>query len=287
MKKIFIAILFISSNIFASGELHISSESISPRIVPQEGIQIPMLQLNLSTKNEPVSIEKLIFKRTGLSSSQDIKSIRATGSNIRSRNFPILTNDTATIRFFKELILPANTVQPMTIEANLDVQGLGRTVGLELVEIVSSAEKMILNNAQETSARETVSKTSSIEKKLVEIEKLKFTPSRLRLERWQKLGRFRLKNTDTKSVNLDSLYLQHNGTGALGSIFHNIILTSKNSVVSYSTKISDRSAHISFLNDININENSDRLIDVWGKVKRNKSTYSVDFSAENDDVVIK
>ncbi len=285
MKKILLALFFLSTNVFANGELHISSQSILPRIVPKEGINIPVLKLNLTAKNETVYIDKLLFERTGLSSSQDVKSIRATGTNIRSRSFPVLTNDIATIRFFKKLIIPANTTQVITIVANLDIQGVGRTIGLDLIEIVSSADETSFDAQKKSPIVEKVSKASSVEKRIIEIEKLDFTPSRLRLERWKKLGRFRLRNFNKQSVELGSLYLKNNGIGSLDSIFHNIIITSKNSIVSYSTKISDRSAHISFLNGTNIDGNSNRLIDIWGKVKRNKSNYSIDLRIENEDIM--
>jgi hypothetical protein len=286
MKKILIALLFISSSAFASGELLVSSQSIVPNVVPKEGIGIPILKLNLTAKNEDVAIEKLVFKRTGLSDSQDVESIRATGKNVYSRSFPMLTNDTATINFFGKFIIPADTTETITVTANLNVQGMGRTIALNLIEIVSSASSNTLGESS-TIAQENITQSSSFSEKNIEIEKMSFTPSRLRLERWQKLGKFRLKNPNKQSVELDSFYLHHDGTGSLNSIFYNVILTSENSVVSYSTRLSDRTAIISFLDGINIEGNSDRLIDIWGKVKRNKSSYSVDFNAENEDVISK
>jgi hypothetical protein len=286
MKKLLFAILFISTSAFASGELLISSQSIVPNVVPKEGIGIPILKLNLTAKNEDISIEKLVFQRTGLSDSQDVQLIRATGKSVYSRSFPMLTDDTATINFLGNFIIPAGTTETITVTANLNVQGMGRTIALNLVEIVSSASNNALDSPQ-TSGQENTTQASSFETKAVEIEKIAFTPSRLRLERWQKLGRFRLRNQESKSIELDTMYLKDDGVGALSDVFHDLILTSQNKIVSHAGTFSKKTARFSFLTETKIAAQSDRLLEVWGKIKRNKSTYSVDFNAENEDVLVK
>ena len=287
MKKLLLALIFVISSVVAGGDLQISTQPIHAGVIPMNSTGIPMLQINLTASDETVYLSKLIFNRTGLSSASDVKSIRATGKNIRSRSFPMMYDDTATINFFGKFIIPANTTQTITITANLDVQGVGRSVGLDLVEVISSAES---TNFAEPDITEVIkpeqAKSSSISNKIVEIKELTFKPSRLRLERWQKLGKFKLRNLEDKSVKLDSIYLQHDGTGSLGNIFHNLILTSQNSVISDMGEISNRSAHFNFSDNTIIRANSDRLLEVWGKVKRNKSTYSVDFRADNDDIII-
>lgn len=285
MKKILFAILFISTSVFANGELEVSFQEIHSQVIPMNATGIPILQINLTAQEETIFIDKLIFSRTGLSSAQDVKSIRATGPNIRSRSFPMMYDDTATINFFGKLIIPAKTTQSLTITANLDIQGVGRTIGLNLVEIISSATQTNFDKSNfSPPTTEEIAKSSSITNQIIEIEELNFTPSRLRLERWQKLGRFRLKNLDEKSVALDAIYLQHDGVGSLPNIFHNLILTSQHSVISKMATLSNRSAYFPFLDKTTIRANSDRLLEVWGKVKRNKSTYSIDFRAQNDDI---
>ncbi len=288
MKKLFLALIFVSTSVLAGGNLQISSQPIHSGVIPMNSTGIPMLEINLTAGDETIYLNKLIFNRTGLSSASDVKSIRATGANIRSRSFPMMFNDTATINFFGKLIIPAHTTQTLKITANLDVQGVGRSVGLDLVEIISSAETTNFGEPEPTKTpANQPAKSSSISSKLVEIEELTFKPSRLRLERWQKLGKFKLHNRENKSVSLDSIYLQHDGTGALENIFHSLVLTSRNKVISHMGKISSRSAKFSFPDDTNLGANSNRLLEVWGKVKRNKSTYSIDFRAENEDIITK
>lgn len=285
MKKLLFALLFLTTTTFAGGELLISTQSITPKIVPKEAIGIPILKLTFTAKNEDITIERLVFQRTGLSNSQDVKSIRATGKNVYSRSFPMLTNDTATINFFGNFIIPAGTTETITVTANLDVQGMGRTIALNLIEIVSSAS----NNALDVpkTSEENIIQASSFETKAIEIEKIPFTPSRLRLERWQKLGRFRLRNQESKSIELDTLYLKNDGVGAFSDVFHDLILTSNNKIVSHMAIGSKKTARFSFLTGTTIDAQSDRLLEVWGKIKRNKSTYSVDFNIQNEDVISK
>ncbi len=285
MKKLLFALLFLATTAFAGGELLVSTQSITPKIVPKEAIGIPILKLTFTAKNEDITIEKLVFQRTGLSNSQDVKSIRATGKNVYSRSFPILTNDTATIHFFGNFIIPAGTTETITVTANLDVQGMGRTIALNLIEIVSSASNNALDVAQQS--EEKITQASSFETKAIEIEKIPFTPSRLRLERWQKLGRFRLRNQESKSIELDTLYLKNDGVGAFSDVFHDLILTSNNKIVSHMAIGSKKTARFSFFTGTTIDAQSDRLLEVWGKIKRNKSTYSVDFDIQNEDVISK
>lgn len=288
MKNLILAFIFISSSVFASGDLQISSQPVHDVVIPMNATGIPMLQINLTAGDETIYLNKLIFNRTGLSAASDVKSIRATGTNIRSRSFPMMYDDTATINFFGKLIIPSNTTQSLTITANLDIQGVGRSVGLDLVEIISSAENTNFDEQETTEiSNPTPAESSSISNKIIEIEELTFKPSRLRLERWQKLSKFRISNLEDKSVQLDSIYLQHDGTGSLEDIFHNLILTSQNSIISHMGEISNRSAHFSFSDNTTIRANSDRLLEVWGKVKRNKSNYTIDFRAENDDIISK
>ena len=286
MKKLLLAFLFLSSTVLANGTLSVSSRVTTPSVVPQESIGIPMLEVTLTTGDEVVYIDKLIFKRTGLSSSEDISSLRATGPNFRSRSFSMLYDDTATIRFFRRLALPANSTQSLSITANLNVQGAGRTVGLELMEVVSSAAVGDVNEILSSGPQQT-SIASSFSVSPVKIEKLSSFSSRLRLERWQKLEKFRISNTNDQRATLKTLYLEHFGTGSLPNIFHDLILTSSNLVVSKMGILSDRTARFSFLPAIALEENSDRLLEIWGKVRRNKSNYTVDFRAEDDAMIVK
>ena len=288
MKKLLIALLFISTSVFANGDLNITSEKILPSVVPMNATGIPMIKVKISAQDETIYINKLVFTRTGLSNARDIKSIRATGPNIRSRSFPVMHDDTATINFFGKLIIPANTTQTLTITANLDVQGTGRTIGLELIEIYSTAEHTTLSETEMASETpDEISKSSPSTNQTIEVQKIDFTPPRLRLERWQKLGRLKLTNLDKKSTTIKSLYLNHDGTGPLTSIFHNLILTSRNSVVSHMATMASHTAKFDFLTNTEVEANSNRLIEIWGKTKRNKSTYTIDFSAENDDIITK
>ena len=286
MKKLLLAILFLSSSVLANGTLDVSSRITTPSIVPQESIGIPMLEITLTTGDKVVYLDKLIFKRTGLSSSEDVSSLRATGPNFRSRSFSMLYDDTATIRFFRRLALPANSTQSLSITANLNVQGVGRTVGLELIEVISSAAVGNVNEIPSSSPQQTAI-ASSFSVSPVKIEKISSFSSRLRLGRWQKLEKFRISNTNDKPATLKTLYLEHFGTGALSSIFSDLILTSSNLVVSEMGNLSDNTARFSFLPSTTLDANSDRLLEVWGKVRRNKSNYTVDFRADEDAMIVK
>ena len=285
-----LAFLLITGTAFAAtGELQISSHSVMPRVVPREGINIPLLSIDLTAKNEDIAIEKLVFQRTGLSDSQDIDSIRAIGKNVYSRNFPVLTNDRATITFFGKWVIPEGTTETITITANLNVQGTGRTIGLNLVDVVSSATTNTLQESDQKTLPKTSPEmeTSSFRESNITIEKIPFSVSRLRLGHWQKLGRFRLTNDGKKAVPLDSLYLKNTGIGSFQDIFEDVILTSRNKVISKMGTFSDKTARFPFLPNTNIDANSNLLLEVWGNIRRNKSTYSVDFEAENSDVIVR
>lgn len=290
MKKILLSLLFVSTSAFASGELLISSQSETPGVVPKEGINIPLLHINLAAKNEDVLIEKLVFQRTGLSDAQDIKSIRAIGKNVYSRKFPVLTNDQATITFFGKFVIPAETTKDITITANLDIQGIGRTIGLKLIEVVSSADTNNIGTLPIgiPSGPTPEAEASSFKASNITIEKIPFTVSRLRLGRWQKLGRLRLRNQENKKIELDTLYIKNEGVGALSDILQNTILTSRNKIVSGQGTFTDKkSTQFSFLSETTIDAKSSLLLEIWGKIKRNKSTYSINFTTEDTDITIK
>lgn len=290
MKKFILIFLLITGTTFAAnGELQISSHSVMPRVVPREGINIPLLSIDLTAKNEDIAIEKLVFQRTGLSDSQDIDSIRAIGKNVSSRNFPVLTNDKASITFFGKWVIPKRTTETIIITANLKVQGTGRTIELNLVDVVSSATI----NTLQAPTQKTLSKTSprmeasSFRESNITIEKIPFSISRLRLGHWQKMGRFRFTNDGEKAIPLDSLYMKNTGIDSFQNIFEDVILTSRNKVISKIGTFSDKTARFPFLPNTNIEANSNLLLEVWGNIRRNKSTFSVNFEAKNSDLIVR
>jgi hypothetical protein len=282
MKKVFLAFLFCISPVFASTEaLEIFSQPITPRQIPQEGINIPMLKLSLHAKDDAVRIKSLTFQRTGLSSAEDVKSIRATGKEVRSRSFSMLHNDTAIIHFFNSFVIPANKTSDVNITANFDFQGLGRTVGLKLISIASSASHVNL----EKTAQKKLPQTSSLPESNISLEIIPFTPSRLRLEKWQKIGRMSLLNNGKKDSALETLHMKQLGTGYLKNIFHHLVLTTsdKKTITKY-VQGEDKTITFPFLKNTIVKAGDTILVDIWGKVRRNKSNYSVDLYAENEDL---
>jgi hypothetical protein len=286
MKKILIAFCFLCSPVFANGALEISTKQIGPKQIPQEGIGIPIIQVALQTKDEPVHIKSITFQRTGLSSADDVKSIRATGSGIRSRSFSMRGDDTATIHFFNNFTIPAHTEKELFITANFSIQGMGRTVGLKLIQVASSASSATLKKYVHLHPE---SEASTAQESNISLEIIPFASPRLRLEKWQKIGKLSIHNEGKKAVDLKELHMKQRGGGYLNSIFHSLALTTSLDKIPISEYVQGKNKDVTFpfLEDISIDAGNSLLVDVWGKVRRNKSNYSVDLYAENEDIIVK
>jgi len=120
-------------------ELSIQAYSQSGTL-PLNGVRVPMLQLNLTAGNEVVTVKDITLSRTGLSTSDDIGSVwiqNGYSRLTRSRQFN--NDDQLTLDFTRDLIIPANGKVTLTVLANLEFEGGGRTLAINLVSLNTDA----------------------------------------------------------------------------------------------------------------------------------------------------
>ena len=138
-------LIFIVTAIFWRGtvaaEFGCKEKNIVPRVLPKRAINVPMLEITCWSGEKDFWITDIYVERQGLSSFTDIDSVRAVVPYLRNRRTSLRSDDSARIRFWQPLRILANFSQKITVVANLDLKGRGRTVGITLKSIVGYREK--------------------------------------------------------------------------------------------------------------------------------------------------
>jgi len=146
MQKLFLAfglsLLTISSSFAAQLETQIVD--LNNRTLPQNAVRVPFIQLNLRAVDGPVEINSLTIQRTGLSTNEDFGRLWAETDNYRRTNSRQLNNDDLVELEFRNplLVTPGNN-ERLTVYANLEFEGGGRTAQLSVVDIDHSGVEVM------------------------------------------------------------------------------------------------------------------------------------------------
>ncbi|NCP67801.1 hypothetical protein GW777_05760 [Candidatus Peregrinibacteria bacterium] len=138
MKKIIflfgLSLLTISPSFAAS--LQIQTVYQHSRTLPKNAVRVPFVQADLTAIDGAIEVNGLTILRTGLSSNEDLGRIWAETSDFQRTNSRQLTNDDTTeLTFRSPLILAEGETERITVYANLEFEGRGRNLALNIVEI--------------------------------------------------------------------------------------------------------------------------------------------------------
>ena len=254
---------------FAAGTLRVLSTPFEG-IVPTNGINIPFLSLRLTAGGPDVSISQIDVRLTGLSSFDDIESVRATAGFKRSMKSSVQHDGIARLRFRRPLVIPEGITQEVIITANLDIQGGGRTIGFVLEHIETDS---ILSPPAGFS-----SSLRGIERDVSSylVSEVTFAPlggeQTLRHYSYRgRVGRFRLQNRGTKDVILQNLTLRNVGTADLEERFWSLTLYGKNNQpVSSMNTFTSKQVSFSFKNGNGngylLRRGDSEIFSIWGNV---------------------
>ena len=140
MKKLLLGIGFLlalpfSVSAYNGISVNVSSYNVDP--LPRNAIRVPFLSIEVTAK-EDVYVSEVVVRQIGLSSNDDVDGVYAEAGYKRSYRGNVDNDGLARLRFTRGVYLRAGDRETFTITANLDVEGVNRTVGFELVDIITT-----------------------------------------------------------------------------------------------------------------------------------------------------
>ena len=249
LSRILFSILLSTGLLFswftAEAVVTIDSTPIPHSVLPRNGVRIPFLEVNVTTQGEAVRIKSFTVRKTGLSSNQDIESVRISAGYKTSYRASVDNDDLATLRFFRGYYIAPYRTETFVLYANLNVQGSNRTIGFELLDIESENGSLYNETVRPSKPRisyrnpsryyypqyrtrtnrrsNTTSRTSSYE-----VPRVEFKPNgsagRIYIGRDNRLGRFRLKNPSRKRMSIGHLRFRNIGSADLSDMFDTLKL---------------------------------------------------------------
>lgn len=159
MKKIIftlILILLSASTSFAA-QLETQVVKIGSQTLPKNAVRVPFLQLNLGATGGTIEIKSLTISRTGLSTNEDFGRIWAETDHYRRSTSRQLSNDDQVeLEFRTPLLIEAGQTERLTIYANLEFEGGGRTAALNLVNIDHNGSDAETDNNKTSTASDNI-----------------------------------------------------------------------------------------------------------------------------------
>ena len=149
MKKIYSALVLSFGLLFASVgqaqnlDLEIKNRPLQNQVVPSRGVNIPFLSFEVTPKKD-LLLKEILVRQTGLSSNNDVRSVRAEVAGNRSPLASVGNDRVARIQFVRGVDLYAGEVVSVKVTANLQTVS-SRTIGFELLNIIT--EDMPVNTA--------------------------------------------------------------------------------------------------------------------------------------------
>lgn len=119
-------------------EVKTTVENTKPQVIPQNGVRIKFMQINLkNTGPDSEVIKSLSFKRTGLSTADDIGRIWLETDDYKRSFAKTLSNDdTVKLNFRNPITLENNETVSFGLLVNLNAQdSTGLTVGFDLMNL--------------------------------------------------------------------------------------------------------------------------------------------------------
>ena len=104
--------------------------------LPRNAVRVPFLDINIKAEQD-VYINEIIVRQFGLSDNEDVEGVYAEGDYQRSHKSSVDNDGLARLRFRNGVHLRSGERETFTITANLDVKGYNRTLGFELVDIIT------------------------------------------------------------------------------------------------------------------------------------------------------
>ncbi len=254
--------------VMASGTLEVSQRSLGRGVLPRNGVSIPFLSLKLQAMGGDVSVSSIDVRRTGLSSSSDIDSVRAWAGYTRSLRGSVSNDDVARLRFLGPLLIRNGEVREVVITANLDMENFGRTVGFVLEGIETDGALRSESAGASLQSQQEVSSYAVSELKL---EPLGGGSNVTIYSGWQRLGRFRLENNGRKDITLQSLSLKNAGSADLDEVFSSLYLYNRgNRQISRESVVGRKNVQFIFgdeyINGYVLEAGRSETLSVWGEV---------------------
>lgn len=221
---------------YANSTLVIQPVEFGTSTVASNAVGVPLLAVALTADGSDVSVKSLVVRRTGLSSNTDIESIRATAGTTQSMRTRIQTNDQATITFRDGVVIPDGSTVQIVVTATIKDVAQGRTIGLQLLDVYSTAQvkRVLPANAQ------TVRPQSTQNVPVLEYNNV-FDGGEIQVGYTSRVGRFSLTNTSRTDAYLQKLRLTNEGTAPLTTTIGNVqIQTSSNDFVPHSPGVIGR-----------------------------------------------
>lgn len=123
-----------------AAQLQTQIVNVNNRTLPKNAVRVPFIQVSLRAIGGPVEINSLTVVRTGLSTNEDFGRVWAQTDNFRRTNGRQLNNDDQVVLEFRSpLVVNPGTNERLTVYANLEFEGGGRTAALNLTNIESNA----------------------------------------------------------------------------------------------------------------------------------------------------
>jgi hypothetical protein len=116
--------------------------------IPRNGVSVPVLSIIIRTHDDPLNIDEIHIRRTGLSSSDDVEGLRAQTREMRTRRAPMLSDDIAKIQVRPTLEIPAQSREQIVITANFQFEESNRTIGFELEKLITVDNSAEINITQ-------------------------------------------------------------------------------------------------------------------------------------------
>jgi len=213
----FAAASLITPLTLAVSTLVVQPVQTSPGNVPSNAIAVPLLQLQLTAQESDITLGAIGVTRTGLSESKNIERLRAYVGNTSSIPATLQTDDTAQIKFRDLILIPKGGTVTLVVQANLAHMTSGRTIGLDLNYVTSSAQNVRVLPSAATNTTTSGTNTSAA---LLEFQSV-YTQSNARAGYNSRIGQFRLTNPSRKDVYLQKLVLNNEGTANLNTSIAN------------------------------------------------------------------
>lgn len=109
--------------------------------LPRNGVRIPLVQITMRASEENATVTSLTLSRSGLSSHEDIGRVWVQQDYIRLSQPRQFTNDDLlTLEFKKPFVIKAGTTERFSVLANLEFEGSGRTLQVNVEAIETDSE---------------------------------------------------------------------------------------------------------------------------------------------------
>lgn len=186
MKSILIGLSILALTLISFPETQAQSLDIrsvpvnNGSVLPNNGVRVPFLQLVLQTGAEATTIRSVTLSRSGLSSSEDVGRVWLVDDfGIRLTRARQFNNDNfLTLELNRGgLTIPAFSTEVWTVVANLEFQGSGRTIAINLEDVETGQSNRRFTQPSIRSFGRSTGRNFRLNSEITDVQPIRQTPT--------------------------------------------------------------------------------------------------------------